>query len=113
MSSRPLAHRDTTLRSPREIAAHLAFALYVVLPPLGVAAVLIGLTQPNPPAGWLGGTALAAFAALHLFARHTFGFAAIAKELKRNPFKPKRPTPSAPAPEQPAARCESGTCGLL
>lgn len=109
MKTRPIAQRDMTLRSPREIAAHLAFAAYVLALPAALAALGLGAVRSSPTAIALGVLALTGFGALHRFARQPLDFAGILRELKRNPFKAAR----VPKPEAGDERnCETGACGL-
>ncbi len=110
MKSRPVSHRDMTLRSPREILTHLAFVAWALTLPAGTAALVVGATRPSPTALVLGSAAVLGFGLLHRFARRPLGFAALLEELRRNPFKPARK----PVPEtaSPAERCAIDGCGL-
>lgn len=113
MKSRPRSQRDMTLRSPREIATHLAFAAYLLALPLGTVALVAGTARSSATGISLGMAALVAFALLHLFARRALGFGTILLELKRNPFKTARQAePSAPSTTPKAACGDSGVCGL-
>ena len=110
MKSRPLAQRDMTLRSPREIAAHVAFAAYVLALPASGAALAVSAWRSSLPALCAGAALLLGFGLLHLLARRPLDFAGVLQEMKRNPFKPARQ----PVSDGPAASngCASGSCGL-
>lgn len=113
MKSRPISQRDMTLRSPREIVTHVAFAAYVLALPVGAAGLGVGLAQQSLGAICGGAAALLVFGALHVFARRPLGFDAVLLEIKRNPFKATRQTTPSPAdaPAEPS-RCASGSGGL-
>ncbi len=114
MKLRPVAQRDTNVRSLREIATRLTYLVYLLALPAGGVCLLWGATQGKTPALGAAAAFVLLFASLHRFARHPLEFALMRAELKNNPFKRKTVGEDVGAtPATSTNACKQGSCGLI